>query len=332
MNLATLTPIENFPVHFFDDSFKEPTPLESNRYKIYHDGGHYVAQLRIKRTERRDYSYRVREKKSIDILFDGLFYEAMRAGLKDGKSTGNKPMSEYIKAGLLNLFADFPDLDGFIEKGIKKRLNNILHRKKRFRRKGFLNRWNYFVTFTYDDRKHTEESFRKKLRKCLSNLHTRRGWKYMGVFEYAPDTGRLHFHGLLYIPDGEQIGKIYEKEDYSTAQQKMQITHPNTWFEENFGRNDFEELTDMKLRHGNTINYILKYISKTGERIVYSRGIPTEIVKEVPQTEVLCEFFDFVTKFVLADSAVDWQKDIMHYTHAKQMTLIDLLCNPPQVA
>ena len=154
----------------------------------------------------------------------------------------------------------------------------------------------------------------------------------MGVFEYAPDTGRLHFHGLVYVPDGEMLGKIYEKEDYSTAQQKMQITHPNTFFEKNFGRNDFEALTDMQLRHGNQIEYILKYIGKTGERIVYSRGIPTEIEKEIAQSEVLCEFFDFVSKFVLADTAVDWKTDIMHYTHAKQMSIIDLICNPPQVA
>jgi len=34
----------------------------------------------------------------------------------------------------------------------------------------------------------------------------------------------------------------------------------------------------------------------------------------------------------LADTAVDWQTDIMHYTHAKQMSIIDLLCNPQLAA
>lgn len=126
------------------------------------------------------------------------------------------------------------------------------------------------------------------------------------------------------------LGKIYEKEDYSTAQHKMQITHPNTWFEQNFGRCDFEELTDMKVRHGNTMEYIMKYIDKTGERIVYSRGIPTEIEKELPQTEILSEYYDFTAKFVLADSAINWHTDIMHYTRAKQMSIIDLMCNPLQ--
>lgn len=328
MDISALTPVEDYRIHFFDDpNFNPPMPV-SNLCKIYHDGGHYIATLYKRATIKVKRKKHI--KKDIDILFDGLFKQAMQAGLRDKKH--DRAMTEYIKAGLSKLFADMPNIDEYVSKGIKRRLNNILHRKKRFRRKGFLNRWNYFVTFTYDDSKQTEHSFRKKIRKCLSNLHTRRGWKYMGVFEYAPETERLHFHGLLYVPDGEMIGNIYEKQDYSTAQHRTQTTHPNTFFEENFGRNDFEDLTDMKLKHGNTIEYILKYIGKTGERIVYSRGIPTEIEKKIPKTEMLSEFFDFVTKFVLSDTAISWETDIMHYTRAKQMSIIDLICNPPQTA
>lgn len=99
----------------------------------------------------------------------------------------------------------------------------------------------------------------------------------MGVFERAPETGRLHFHALLYVPDGEMIGTITEKQDYSTKQHKMQTTHENDFFAERFGRNDFAELSAGELQHGNTIGYILKYIGKTGEKITYSRGIRGEI-------------------------------------------------------
>ncbi|MDE6398776.1 MAG: hypothetical protein K2L51_05590 [Clostridiales bacterium] len=332
MDFATLTPVEVFSMPFFDDMPTVPPMPANDYYKIYHDGGHYVAIDSSGYCKRKQYGVRDRKKKDIDILFDSMYEQARKEGLRDKKHSSDKPLTDYIKAGMCKLFDDTPDLDEYIAKKIKRKLNNVLHRKKRFRRKGFLNRWTHFVTWTYDDRKHTEETFRKKLRKCLSNLHTRRGWRFMGVFEHAPDTGRLHFHGLVYIPDGEMLGKIYEREDYSTALHKMQITHPNTFFEENFGRCDFEELTDMKLRHGNTMEYILKYIDKTGERIVYSRGIPTEIVKQIPKTEILSEFTDFVTKFVLADTAVDWYTDIAHYTRAKQMSITDLLCNPLQVA
>lgn len=178
---------------------------------------------------------------AFDIAFDGLFYEAVKAGLRNTKS--NSALSDYIKDGVLMLFSDMPDLDKVIADKIKRKYHNIGVRKKRFRRKAYLNKWNYFVTFTYDDKKHDEETFRRKLRKCLSNLHTRRDWKYMGVFERAPETGRLHFHGLLYVPDGEMRGEINELKDYSTAQHRMQTRHENTYFAKNFGRNDFEELS-----------------------------------------------------------------------------------------
>ena len=119
------------------------------------------------------------------------------------------------------------------------------------------------MTFTYNDKFHDEDTFRRKLRRCLSNLHTRRGWRYMGVFERAPETGRLHFHGLLYVPAGEMLGKLEEKTDYSTAQGKMQTHNENSFFERWYGRNDFEEITPSQLEYGDSVEYILKYIGKT---------------------------------------------------------------------
>ena len=53
---------------------------------------------------------------------------------------------------------------------------------------------------------------------------------------------------------------------------KMTITRINTFFENGFGRNDFRPVNEKEITHGNTINYLLKYISKSGEKIVYSRG------------------------------------------------------------
>lgn len=263
------------------------------------------------------------KREDIDIFFDSLYNAAMQDGLKGDE------MTAYIKAGILLLFPDYPALDKYIADRIERKLHNLYARKKRFRRKANLNRWNYFVTFTYADDKHDEDTFRRKLRKCLSNLHTRRGWRYMGVFECAPETGRLHFHGLLYIPDGELIGTITEKTDYSTAQGKMQTTHENDFFQKAFGRNDFEELNEMELKHGQTLNYLLKYIGKTGERIVYSRGIPTEIYRKLNADEIVTEMQDFGTKYILFDNVISWERDIMHFKY-KQVSMIDLICNPPR--
>ena len=112
----------------------------------------------------------------------------------------------------------------------------------------------------------------------------------------------------------------------------MQTTHSNGFFENGFGRNDFEELNAMELKHGQTLNYILKYIGKTGERIVYSRGIPTQVFKKIEEKDIVTRMQDYMQKYLLFDDSIRWERDVLHYTHYKQMTIIDLLCNPPQVA
>ena len=243
---------------------------------------------------------------AIDIAFNSLYQSAVKSGL-----TG-EDLSENVKTGLSALNFD-GDLDKYVAEKIEKKQRNVFARKKRFRRKGYLNEWTHFVTFTYDDEKQSAETFKKKLRKCLSNMHTRRGWNYMGVFEEAPDTGRLHFHGVFYIPDGQMVGNIVEKQDYSTRQGKMQTRSENDFFAAVFGRNDFEEITMEELRHGKTLEYILKYIEKTGERVVYSRGIPTQVCKVLPAREIVGKLQDFMTKYVLFDDSIDWKRDVMRF-------------------
>lgn len=304
-------------VQFFDDKTDE------RLYTVYNDGGHYIAVPRLKRSKKGVSTSH--ELTAPEIAFNSLYTHAMRNGLE------KQALADYVQGELSALFPDITDVGGFVAEKILRKQKSLYARKKRFRRKAFLNIWNYFVTITYDDKKHDEESFRKKLRRCLSNLHTRRGWKYMGVFEYAPETHRLHFHALMYIPDGEMIGAIDELKDYSTAQGQMQVTHSNSFFAESFGRNDFEMLNEQELRHGGTINYLLKYISKTGERIVYSRGIPTEICRKVKDNDIATTMLDYVRKYLLFDDVIKYERDVAHYSR-KQMSVIDIFCNPPKVA
>ena len=49
--------------------------------------------------------------------------------------------------------------------------------------------------------------------------------------------------------------------------------HENTYFRERFGLNDFKDL-NMVRALGEAVSYILKYIEKKGEKIVYSNGLP----------------------------------------------------------
>lgn len=320
MNKPYLTPVEDNFFPFFEEN-PQVSP-QTRWYKIYNDGSNYIASAVVK-NERKS-KPKIRRREDMAIAFQSLYKKAKKDNLS------GIALSKFITAELTLLFDDYPDLDGYVAEKIALSQRNLWARKKRFRRKAYLNKWNYFVTFTYDDQKHTSETFRTKLRKCLSNLHTRRGWRYMGVFEEAPKTGRLHFHGIFYIPDGEMVGNVVETEDYSTAQHKMQITHINDFFAENFGRNDFEELNNMELKHGQALDYLLKYIDKTGERIVYSRGVKSEVYAMVDDNDIAAEMEDFGRKFILFDDVITWERNVMHMDY-KHATIIDLICNPPKV-
>lgn len=290
-----------------DCSFKDKL------YRIYSDGSHYIARAAThakapKRTKR--------EKTEIDDIFAFLYADGLKCDMPD------KELREFILTNLEDCFPDFPDLEKYVNENVDRLNRNAWQREKRFRRKAYLNRWNYFVTFTYNGKKHTEETFRKKLRKCLSNLHTRRGWNFMGVWERGEETDRLHFHCILYVPVGQMVGKITQKKEYSKRLGKVKETFSNDFFERKFGRNDFEELNIMEMKNGSAVAYILKYLRKTGERIVYSRGIPTEISKVLPDHVFAAEIEDdYVTKYVIFDNVIKWERDIKPLTQRRRKRL-----------
>lgn len=107
----------------------------------------------------------------------------------------------------------------FVEQNIERKKINAIKRKSRLMRKVYLQKWNYFVTLTYDSQKHTEESFKIKLLNTLKHLVSRKGWKYIDVWEISPNQ-RLHFHGIFYIPDNSMIGELVKTTDYSTKSKK----------------------------------------------------------------------------------------------------------------
>ena len=283
----------------------EGTPFDDKKwYKIYHDGSHHVA-TRVVRSKGKCLPKRTADN-AMDIAFDCLYYQAVRQGLKE------EAMIDYIEVGLRKLYpADLP-LRKYIEEKIDKKERNTWKRIKRFKRKVNMNRWNYFVTFTYDPKKHTAESFKKKLRKCLSNLHTRRGWRYVGVFEEGFENGTVHFHALLYVPENEMVGKLVVKREYSKKRGKRHNRYGNTFFDEAFGMSDFQETNPVLIKRGGTSRYLVKYLTKSGEKAVYSRGVPGEIYMELTEYDFSSSFFDFVMKHVLFDDVIDWERDVMN--------------------
>jgi len=190
----------------------------------------------------------------------------------------------------------------FVRINFVRKQRNLIVRRVRMSRKAHLANFNYFCTFTYNDKKHTEESFKKGIRTCLRNFCYRKDWRYMGVWERAPETGRLHFHGLFEIPEGTLPGEIVEVKDYSTQFNRMQETYQSTYFNERFGRSDFKEIDGHERKLGNALAYLTKYLEKTGERIVYSKNLPQYFISDITRDDVICHIGQEEKKLLLFDN------------------------------
>ena len=137
----------------------------------------------------------------------------------------------------------------------------------------------------------------------------------MGVWERAPKTKRLHFHGLFYIPEGTIPGNMIEKKDFNLNTHKMQLTLQSEYFNSRFGRSDFERIDDNIVKMGNAMAYILKYIDKTHEKIVYSRKLPVYVISDIDENDVLCGIGVENKKLLLQDK-------FMCYNEGEQIGVI----------
>jgi hypothetical protein len=80
-------------------------------------------------------------------------------------------------------------------------------------------------------------------------------------------------------------GELVEVSDYSFSSKKRQITMQNTYFNTYFGRSDFEEIDEHLTARA--LQYMLKYIEKTGERIVYSRGLYQYFISDILDDDIV---------------------------------------------
>ena len=195
----------------------------------------------------------------------------------------------------------------YVDSNIERKRRNLICRRIRLTRKVNLQDFTHFATFTFNGKLHTEETFRKGLKKTLANFSSRKGWKYVGVWERSPKKQRLHFHGLFYIPEGTMPGLMIEVNDYSLSSHRRQITHQNTYFNERFGRSDFEAIDDKKT-FGRSVAYIMKYLEKTGEKIVYSKGLPQYFISDIMDDDVVCPIGLEDKKLLLFDNFDCWDE------------------------
>lgn len=217
-----------------------------------------------------------------------------------------KRKREIIK-GMLPYCKDYEDAKLFTELNLRRKRNNLIARRIRMTRKANLQDFTHFVTFTYSDALHTEQSFKKSLGTCLRHYADRKGWKCMGVWERSPEKQRLHFHGIFYIPEGTMPGQMMDVNDFNFKSKKRKITHQNTYFNEYYGRSDFEKIeNDFALQ--DAMNYLIKYIEKSGERIVYYGDLPQYFVSDVMEDDILCPYGEDGRIFILADSFGCWDE------------------------
>lgn len=226
------------------------------------------------------------------------------------KSTAGKTRSDrkkFIIHSMKPYFKDEKSTIMYVNEQFERKLRNLICRRVRLTRKVNLQEFNFFCTFTYDGEKHTEESFKKKLKGCFKMMCHRKDWKYVGVWERSPEKHRLHFHGLFYIPEGSMPGKLIEVMDYSPIKKRVQKTVQNTYFNERFGRSDFKAVEDRSML-GEAVAYLTKYMEKTGEKMVYSKGLPQFFISDIMDEDIVCPIGLEDKKLLLFDDFSCWDE------------------------
>lgn len=299
--------------------------VDVNRYddiyklKVYYDGENIVG---YKPCENKPKERELHVRTKWDDLFDQIY--PMIKGLPDNDekhktSEEKNRIRNSIECELVRQFYEIYEYDDQIEDEpcplfISRKLWNMTsaynERIKRFRRKKDQVKWTAWWTITYsDDKFTTEHEFRRKLLTYFRNKSYRDGWRVMGVFEHGGENNRLHFHGFFYIPKGYEVGELVQQKHYSVKDKCWHEYVENTEFKELFGVNEYEDISEATHSDINAMsNYtskMLKYMEK-GEKVFYSRHIPSEFPVDVKGSEVLC-FFSITCKrkikrYVLSDN------------------------------
>ena len=245
--------------------------MSLQRVKIKHDGSNYIACITYPAGKKKV----SHGPKLVDAEYEQFkhFYgEALE------KKITVKGIIEYIQERFVEIVEDVFDIPmpEIIEEYIKRYKTAVHKRLERCRRKAFLNEWNWFTTFTYDDKKMSRAEFERQIRTKLSDLSSHAGWNYMYRWEEGEIGGRKHIHAFLYVPEGKMVGELYQDRQFSKKRNKWDIFTNNTYFQERFGKSEWKDLSKFKNRKS-FINYFTKYIIKNDGKLVYSRGIPDMI-------------------------------------------------------
>lgn len=305
----------------FEQSFLN---AEKIRAKIYRDYNGHALAVPYFEAIKEDKEFVLKTPTALDIAFDKAYKDTIGDYRRCRRLSENEDYRKKIKEALYwqlqesdelddykHLDVDDEDgneLEAYLMRKIDRKSLNDFKKQRRMNRKARMYKWNYFVTITYDSKKFADEqSFIDYLRKFLSNMSSRHKWCYMGVFERGERNERLHFHALMYIPEGHMIGRLEMTEkcyDYKTGKQKQGLQ--NSYLLDMCGRNEFDPVPERGNHLKDVVSYIKKYLKKSGEKIRYSRGCPEEI-QIIITNEDICAQMDNSNsgpQFVLFDNII----------------------------
>jgi len=306
--------------------------------KVRHDGSHYVAlphtENHARRRKRKEQEITVSELdgkyvpvnepqaviSEQEISPQGNYCETEKVQRTTRKKIFDRLYDKYlslkkpermkvIKEAMRQLFKTEEELQFFLDEQFKRRKRNVVMRRRRFAYKAYNQHFQYFATFTYSDEKHTEASFAKAIIQCLRNFVKRKGWHYAGVWERGKDTDRLHFHCLLYVPEGTMCGTFETITDYNKKTGRRKTITQNTFFAKRFGRNEFDDIENSPYLYGKAVSYIMKYMEKTDTKVVYSHGLYEYFYSDIQGSDVVAPMSisdENNIKLVLADDFVCW--------------------------
>ncbi len=283
--------------------------------KVRKEGDHYIATPHTTNTKKRT----VRQEKMIAVtLNDGKFaleqpkvktsnqvaeqtdnslMEAKERRITTHKQIFDELYQKYIDLkphirkqtilkDMLSLFSSEEQAKAFVDEQWKRKRRNLYVRRQRFEYKAYNQNYEYFFTITYDDKKHTEQSFENSLKLAFSNLHKRYGCLFQGVWERGKENDRLHFHGLIYDPNKKITSGLEKVSDYNPKTGKMKTYLQSKYFFKKFGRNEFSEIIPQM--YDSAIHYITKYLSKQGVKPYYSKGLYRFIESDIDGNDVIC--------------------------------------------
>ena len=198
--------------------------MNLQKVKIYHDGSHFIAIPKGVFSSGKGCKRRVvkttEQQSPTNESPPETPKERFETAYKESQSLLKRERKAHIKESLAADFANKDELNAFVTKHTERMRTNTIKRKVRLMRKLGLQRWDYFVTFTYnylkekgvkddhiikislDDDENSDLLLPKALSRYIKNLITDDGLYYVLLDEIQlADNFVGVLNGLLKLPN-----------------------------------------------------------------------------------------------------------------------------------